>query len=128
MRQYHLSAQKISNFAWDILERVLYEPSSLKKTFLFFQKKKIDPHFGLARGEVTLLDPMTFKREPAQLMTLFQHCQVSHGKMDFRTEEAVMEALPFIDDRFRHGDDVNQTFLSILRRGEECDRHLKEDA
>jgi [protein-PII] uridylyltransferase len=118
MRQYHLSAQKISNFACDILERVLYEPSSFKKTFLFFQKKKIDPNFGLARGELTLLDSMTFKREPAQLMILFQHCQVSHGKMDFRTEEAVMEALPFIDDRFRHRDGVNQTFLSILRRAE----------
>jgi [protein-PII] uridylyltransferase len=118
MRQYHLSAQKISNFAWDILERVLYEPSSFKKTFLFFQKKKIDPNFRLTRGELTLLDPMTFKREPAQLMTLFQHCQVSHGKIDFRTEEAVMEALPFIDDRFRSVDGVNQTFLSILRRGE----------
>jgi [protein-PII] uridylyltransferase len=126
MRQYHLSAQKISNFAWDILERVLCEPSSFKKTFLFFQKKKIDPHFGLARGELTLLDPMTFKREPAQLMTLFQHCQVSHGKMDFRTEEAVMEALPFIDDRFRHRDGVNQTFLSILRRGEGVTAILKK--
>jgi [protein-PII] uridylyltransferase len=126
MRQYHLSAQKISNFAWDILERVLYQPSSLKKTFLFFQKKKIDPNFGLARGELTLLDPMTFKREPAQLMTLFQHCQDTHGKMDFRTEEAVMEALPFIDDRFRHRDGVNQTFLSILRRGESMTSILKK--
>jgi len=126
MRQYHLSAQKISNFACDILERVLYEPSSFKKTFLFFQKKKIDPNFGLTRGELTLLDPMTFKREPAQLMILFQHCQVSHGKMDFRTEEAVMEALPFIDDRFRHRDGVNQTFLSILRRGESVTAILKK--
>jgi [protein-PII] uridylyltransferase len=126
MRQYHLSAQKISNFACDILERVLYEPSSFKKTFLFFQKKKIDPNFGLARGELTLLDPMTFKREPAQLMILFQHCQVSHGKMDFRTEEAVMEALPFIDDRFRHRDGVNQAFLSILRRGESVTAILKK--
>jgi [protein-PII] uridylyltransferase len=126
MRQYHLSVQKISNFAWDILERVLCEPSCLKKTFLFFQKKKIDPNFGLTRGELTLLDPMTFKREPAQLMTLFQYCQLSHGKLDFRTEEAVMEALPFIDDRFRHGDGLNQTFLSILRRGESVTAILKK--
>jgi [protein-PII] uridylyltransferase len=126
MTQYHLSAQKISNFVWDILERVQYEPSSFRKIFFFFQKKKIDPNFGLTRGELTLLDPMTFKRAPAQLMTLFQHCQVSHGKMDFRTEEAVMEALPFIDDRFRHGDGVNQTFLSILRRGESVTAILKK--
>ncbi len=118
MRQYHLSAQKISNFVWDILERVLHEPSPFKKTFLFFQKRKIDPNFGLTRGEITLLDPTTFKREPAQLMTLFQHGQVTGGKMDFRTEEAVIGALPFIDDRFRDRDGVQEAFLSILRRVE----------
>jgi [protein-PII] uridylyltransferase len=31
-------------------------------------------------------------------------------------EEAVMEALPFIDDHFRTSERVNQTFLSILRK------------
>jgi len=126
MRQYHLSTQKISNFVDDVLERVLYEPSSFKKTFLFFQKKKIDPNFGLARGELTLLDPITFKREPAQLMTLFQYLQVSHGRMHFRTEEAVMEALPFMDDRLRSSEKVNQTFHSILRTGEGVAAILKK--
>ena len=55
----------------------------------------------MAYGELHLLDPMTFKRDPSQLMTLFKHCQTYRTNMDFRTEEAVMEALPFIDDRFR---------------------------
>jgi [protein-PII] uridylyltransferase len=126
MRQYHLSTQKISNFVNDIVERALYEPSSFKKIFFFFQKKTVDPNFGLAYGELRLLDPMTFKREPAQLMILFQHCQATHAKMDFRTEEAVMEALPFIDDRFRGSEKVNQTFLSILRKGEGITALLKK--
>jgi [protein-PII] uridylyltransferase len=126
MRQYHLSTQKISNFVNDIVERALYEPSSFKKIFFFFQKKKIDPNFGLAYGELRLLDPMSFKREPAQLMILFQHCQTTHAKMDFRTEEAVMEALPFIDDRFRGSEKVNQTFFSILRKGEGITALLKK--
>jgi [protein-PII] uridylyltransferase len=38
--------------------------------------------------------------------------------MDFRTEEAVMESLPFIDDRFRTSPGVNEKFLSILEKGE----------
>jgi [protein-PII] uridylyltransferase len=126
MRQYHLSTQKISNFVNDVVERALYEPSPFKKTFFFFQKKRIDPNFGLRYGELTLLDSMTFKREPAQLMTLFQHCQTTHTKMDFRTEEAVMEVLPFIDDRFRGSEKVNQTFLAILRKGEGVTAVLKK--
>jgi len=126
MRQYHLSTQKISNFANDIVERALYEPSSFKKIFFSFQKKKIDPNFGLAYGELRLLEPMAFKREPAQLMTLFEHCQTIHAKMDFRTEEAVMEALPFIDDRFRGSEKVNQTFLSIVRKGDGVSALLKK--
>jgi [protein-PII] uridylyltransferase len=126
MRQYHLSAQKISNFVGDILERALYDPQLFKKPLFFFQRKKIDPNFGLAYGELFLFDPMAFKREPALLMTLFQHAQTYHSKMNFRVEEAVMEVLPFIEDRFRGLEQVNQAFLSILRKGEEVSSILKK--
>jgi len=126
MRQYHLSTQRISNFVQDILERGLYEPSWFKKVFFPFQRKKIDENFEIAHGELHLLDPVTFKRDPAQLMILFEHCQTYETKMDFRIEEGVMEALPFIDDRFRHSEKVNQTFLSILRKGEGVDTLLRK--
>ena len=117
MRQYHLSTQRISNFVDDILERSLHEPSWVKKAFFLFQRKKIDENFGIAYGEIHLLDPFTFKRDPTQLMTVFQHCQTRQAKMDFRIEEGAIEALPFIDDRFRNSEMVNQTFLSILLNG-----------
>ena len=118
MRQYHLSTERISNFVHDILERALYEPSLFKKTFFFFQRKKIDENFGMTYGEIHLLNPMIFKKDNTQLMTLFEHYQTYQAKMDFRIEEAVMEALPFIDDRFRASEKVNQAFLSILKKGE----------
>ena len=121
MRQYHLSAQRISNFIHDILDRALYEPSTLQKAIFFFQRKKIDENFGIAHGELHLLDPVAFKKDPSQLMALFQHCQTYQAKMDFRIEEAVMEALPFVDDRFRNSEKVNRRFLSILREGQEIE-------
>ncbi len=124
MRQYHLSARGISNFFHDILDRVLYEPSAFRKIIFFFQRKRMDETFGIAHGELHLLDPVAFKKDPSQLMTLFQHCQAYQAKMDFRTEESVMEALPFIDDRFRASQKVNQAFLSILRRGKGADALL----
>jgi len=126
MRQYHLSAQRISNFVNDILERALHEPSWVKKAFFFLQRKKTDDNFGMAYGELHLFDPVTFKRDPSQLMTLFKHCQTYRTHMDFRTEEAVMEALPFVDDRFRTSEGVNQAFLSILRKGDGVDTLLKK--
>jgi [protein-PII] uridylyltransferase len=126
MRQYHLSTQRISNFVQDIFERILYEPSPLKKTLSFLQRKKIDENFGITCGEIHLLDPVTFKRDPLQLVTLFKHCQACQVKMDFRTEEAVMEALPFIDDRFRTSEEVNQIFLSILGEGKRVEVLLRK--
>jgi len=120
MRQYHLATQRISNFVHDILERAAHEPSFVKKAFSFLQRRKIDKNFGMAYGELYLLDPVTFKRDPPQLMTLFEHSQTYRIKMDFRTEEAVMESLPFIDDRFRTSSEVNEIFLSILRKGEQA--------
>ena len=65
----------------------------------------------------TSFDPVAFKKDPSQLMALFQHCQTYQAKMDFRIEEAVMEVLPFVDDRFRNSEKVNRRFLSILKRG-----------
>ena len=116
MRQYHLSAQQIWNFASDMLERVLFEPSPVKKASSTFKRKKLDRLFGISYGEIYLLDPVTFKRDPSQLMTLFQHCQTYRAKLSFQTEEAVLEALPFIDDRFRTSESANQTFLGILKK------------
>ncbi len=126
MRQYHLSTQGISNFVRDILERAFYEPSSWKKIYSFLQRKKIDDNFGIAYGELHLLDPVTFRRDPPQLMTLFAYCQSHQVKMDFRMEEAVIEALPFVDDCFRDSEEVNQTFLSILRNGQRVDHLLRK--
>ncbi len=57
-------------------------------------------------------------------MTLFAHCQTHRVKMDFRVEEAVIEALPFVDDRFRNSEKVNRAFLSILRNGQRVDEFL----
>jgi len=126
MRQYHLSTQRISNFVEDILDRALREPSPLKKTFFFLGRRKIDENFGIAYGELHLLDPITFKRDPTQMMTLFEHCQTYQVKMDFRMEEAAIEALPFVDHCFRNSKKVNQTFLSILRKGERVETLLKK--
>ncbi len=126
MRQYHLSTQKILNFASGVLERALSEPSLTKKAIFHFRRGKIDENFAVRNGELSLRDPVTFKKDPSQLMTLFAHCQSYRIKMDFQTEEAVMEALPFIDDRFRTSQTVNQTFSSILRKGEGLGPILKK--
>ncbi len=126
MRKYHLSAQRIESFVEDTLDRVRYEPSRLKKVFFFFKRKEIDHDFRVSSGEIHLRDPLIFKRDPNQLMTLFGHCQTYGAKLALRAEEAVLETLPLIDDRFRHSEEVNQAFLSILRKGEKVDVILRK--
>ena len=118
MRTYHLSTQTILSFVNDVLDRILLEPSPLKKVLFFFKNHRVDQRFRMVHGELTLKDPVAFKRNPSQLMVLFSHCQTHRTRMDFRTEEAVREALPFIDDRFRSSEAVNQSFVTILRKGD----------
>jgi [protein-PII] uridylyltransferase len=126
MQQYHLSTQRISNFVDDILEHVLLEPSLFRKAFSLYKRRGIDGNFRIAFGEIHFQNPSIFKRDPTQLMALFGYCQAYQTRMDFRTEEAVLEALPFIDDRFRHSEKVNQVFLSILRKGESAEPILSK--
>ena len=59
-------------------------------------------------------------------MTAFKHCQTYRARMSFQTEEAVLEALPFLDDRFRTSESVNQTFLALLRKEESVGSLLKK--
>ena len=126
MRQYHLSTQRISNFVDDILDHVLVEPSRFRRSFFLFKRRRIDENFRMASGEIYFQDPLIFKRDPTQLMALFGYCQTYQAKMDFRMEEAVLEALPFMDDRFRYSEKVNQAFLSILRKGERVETILSK--
>ncbi len=124
LQQYHLAAREISTFSKEILDQVLSEPSPIKKIIFFLRRKKIDPYFGIAHGEIHLLDPLIFKQDPSQLMVLFQHCQTYNAKPDLRTKEAITEALPFIDERFQTSRKVNDTFLSILKQGKGVDNLL----
>ncbi|NWF93561.1 MAG: [protein-PII] uridylyltransferase [Syntrophaceae bacterium] len=116
MRQYHLSTQRIANFVQDILDRALHDSQTLKRIIFFIKQKKIDDHFALTQGEIRLLDPAIFKKDINQLMTLFSHCQTYQARMDFRTEEAVIEALPLVDNSFRNSEKVSQMFLSMFKK------------
>lgn len=124
LQHYHLAAQAISTFSQEILDQVLSEPSPIRKIIFSFRRKKIDSYFTIVHGEIHLLDPSIFKQDPSQLMVLFQHCQTYNAKLDLRTEEAITEALPFIDERFQTSPKVNETFLSILKQGKKVDTLL----
>ncbi len=118
MRQYHLSSQRILNFVLEVLQRVRSEPPPLRRAVSYFQRRKIDPQFGIRNGQLILHDPITFKKDPFQLMTLFEHFQEHGVEMDYGTEEAAIEALPFVDDRFRESEPVTKAFLRILGKGD----------
>lgn len=126
MREFHLSVQRIHTFSTGLLDRTLAEPSLLKKVFFYLRRRKINRHFGIRNGEMTLLDPLTFKKDPSQIMALFKHCQDFRKEMDYRTEETVIEMLPFIDGSFYRSETVNRSFLSLLKRGEGVDLLLKK--
>lgn len=126
MRQYHLSTQRLLNFAEGILDRALSETSRMKQFLSVFKRRKINPYFAVVHGEVRLLDPVTFKRDPVHLMKLFEYCQIYRARIDYRMEEAILEALPFIDDRFQASQAVNQSFLSMLKKGDQVDAILRK--
>jgi len=126
MREYHLSTQRIQNFSTGLLDRAATEPSLSKKVFFFLRRRKINSNFGVKNGEITLLDSLAFKKDPSQIMALFEHCQNYRMEMDHRTEETVIEMLPLIDEPFYRSEKVNRSFLNALKRGEGVDLLLKK--
>jgi [protein-PII] uridylyltransferase len=126
MREYHLSAQRIQNFSTGLLDRAVAEPSLFKKVFFFLRRRKINSHFGIRNGEITLLDSLAFKKDPSQIIALFDHCQNYRMEMNHRTEETVIEMLPLIDEPFYRSEKVNRSFLNLLKQGEGVDLLLKK--
>jgi len=121
MRRFHLSASRISNFTERALERILSEPPLGKRMFSSWRRRKIDSSFAWSRGQIDLADPSTFKKDPTRVMELFRRSQLLRAKIAPRTEDALIESLPWIDERFQSASVVNQTFLSILNHGEGVD-------
>lgn len=126
MRECHLSAQRVQNFSMDILDRVAAELSLPRRVFLYLRRRKINGYFGVRNGEITLLDPLAFKKDPSRIMELFGYCQDYRMEMDYRTEESVIEMLPFIDDLYSRSEKVNRSFLTLLKRGEGVNLLLKK--
>ena len=62
MRECHISAKRIQNFSMDLLDRVAAEPSLLKRIFFYLRRRKINSHFGVRNGEITLLDPLADRK------------------------------------------------------------------
>lgn len=126
MRECHLSFQRIRNFTSGILDRAAAEPNSLTKFFFYVRRRKIDNHFEIRNGEIALRDPLAFKKDLLRIMDLFRHCQEYRMEMDDRTEESVIEMLPFIDEPFYRSETVNRSFLALLKKGESVDLLLKK--
>lgn len=126
LREYHLSSQRIQNFSMGLLGRAAAEPSLLKRVFIYLRRRKINSHFGVRNGEIALLDPLAFKKDPSRIMVLFKHCQDFRKDMDYRTEETVIEMLPFINESFNRSEIVNRSFLALLKRAEGVDLLLKK--
>jgi [protein-PII] uridylyltransferase len=126
MREYHLSSQRIQNFSMGLLDRTVTGSSLLKRAFFYVRRRKIDSHFGIRNGEITLLDSLAFKKDPSRIMVLFKHCQDFCKDMDDRTEERVIEMLPLIDESFKRSEIVNRSFLALLKRGERVSLLLKK--
>ena len=126
MRQVHLSTQRILSYALGILGRARSEPSFVGRIVSSLKRGRTDHPFAVRGREVTVLDVTSFKRDPSQWMALFEYCQRTGLEPDYRTEEAVMEALPFLDERFRQSESVHHSFLSILRKTDRAGAILRK--
>lgn len=124
MRRLHLTTARISNFAKGTLERTLSESPRRGSVFSLWARRRLDSDFVAGPGGIRLKDPAAFKKDPTKVMELFRWSQSLGFKIDHRTEDAILESLPWIDERFQASQEVNRTFLSILNQGERIDEIL----
>ena len=66
---------------------------------------------------LSIADPQLFKRDPWAMMKVFKYSAELRKEITVATQELIRSNLEIVDDGFRKSKEVNDCFLSLLRKG-----------
>lgn len=114
MKDYYLIANSIKELSELIIERCLTwgKRGGVLRNLV---SKNLTHGFKLFNGELNVPDKDFFKKSPHMIMKLFELSRLHGAPVHSFARECVRESLDLIDDEFRASEDVNLSFIKILK-------------
>ncbi|MDH3975148.1 MAG: [protein-PII] uridylyltransferase [Deltaproteobacteria bacterium] len=114
MKDYYLAANTIKEYSEIFIERSLSQYSS-KGVGAFLSQRELSDGFKLFRGEITIAHKNFFRKHPPAIMRLFEVSQIHGAEIHSFARDCLRAGLDLIDDDFRNSQEVNRSFMNILK-------------
>lgn len=125
LRDYYLHATRVEQFWSQMVARCLYREEKPRRFLGYLVRRPIGEGFYIALGELTVPDESVIEDDPSRLMKLFEYA-LKHGvELSMQARDLVRRNLHLVNDKFRRGREVNQSFINILRANDGAPETLR---
>jgi [protein-PII] uridylyltransferase len=125
MRTYYLHAAQISRLSNLIIHRVM-ESDKPRFGADYVFGRTLREGIRLSKGYLTVTKPEVVRKNPGNLVSIFDDAQKHNGQLSHETRELLRQNLDLIDDEFRRSAAANTPFFSILKWKESVYETLAE--
>ena len=116
MRDYHLHAEHLYEFAKLIIDRVKHKESSIRRLIDQLRTRKLAHGFAIVRNEISFQHGHSdFALDANRIMKAFVHRQRLGHRMSADVRHQIAANLDLINENFRRSPEIAKDFLSILR-------------
>ncbi|GAB4299709.1 MAG: [protein-PII] uridylyltransferase [Desulfuromonadia bacterium] len=114
MRDYYLHASEVEHFSSLMIARATYREDRSRRILGYFIRRPIGDGFYVLKGELITRDEELFRKDPVQMMRVFEHAQRQGVELGLSVKTQIRRNLSLINDRFRRNRQVNESFFAIL--------------
>ena len=115
MRGYYIYARNVSQFSRMLIKRASAGPGIGGRLLHKMIQREIGEGFKVFHNSITVTSPSLFEKTPFLLMKAFELSQRHALPLNDFTEELIRKGLRLADDSFRRSNEVNASFLAVLK-------------
>ncbi len=125
MHDYYQCAENIKYLSSVLIERSRKDKRRIKIIGRRASSKEMEHGFRIEDNGVSIADPQLFRRDTCAMMKVFRYSAELGKEITIPTQELIRNSLDIIDEGFRESKEVNDCFISILRKREGVAKVLK---
>ncbi len=125
MHDYYRCAENIKYLSSVLIERSRKDKRQIKIIGRRASSKEMEHGFRIEGNGVSITDPQLFRRDTRAMMKVFRYSVELGKEITIPTQELIRNSLDIIDEAFRESKEVNDCFISILRKREGVAKVLK---
>jgi len=125
MHDYYQCAENIKYLSSVLIERSRKDKRRIKTIGRRTSSKGMELGFRIENNGISIADSQLFGRDPYVMIKVFKYSLELEKEITIAAQELIMNNLDVIDEDFRKSKEVNDYFISILRKGEGVAKVLK---